>query len=748
MAPSRKRKAAQPTVSTRASRRKRSATPEDKADSPPPSVADSASSDSKYVQNIPIVPSPAHKYIQRMTCQSLRKNGSDIIQCQSCIERRNDSGGCRFAGFRAFKLIKPDHEDDERSAETAPPSSETSESPARGQKKRRLNTYPPLPKGLDYQNYALVGDRPHHGPTHKVPNCLLSTSIALGQAPKPLSADDEYILSKIAPVLSKGIQRELKHEEQNSHPDLTHPIIRIAEDPAQRSLCDACATTLFLISYVCHVCGREYCPDCYNDWELRNESIRFETCSRNKLHKKQQMLLAVRACEGEITAISQELDRYVQKSKETAEPQLEDRLKYKTRRLKDKMFAPVYEFSADDFDEQSFRDIWGLHGRPIVITDCLERFQLPWDPEYFINNHGHEDCTLVQTCPPFKDYHTKVAKFFEQFGQAHRTEALKLKDWPPADNFADVFPELMLDFERALPDAIAQHVRHDGVYNLASQFPDDYNRPDLGPKMYNAFPATVQMDGTPGGTTNLHRDITDAVNFMMYATSSEDEDGSDGDDDDEEGNKGDRSPGAIWDIFPIGATVHIREYLDSRFPNQPTDPFHRQNCYLTLEDMETLHSLHGVQSYRILQRPGDAIMIPAGCAHQVRNIKDCIKVAVDFVSPESAEICEYLLHENRAIAERANSSSLTKKGKETKKMSRVRKEDVLQLWKCLMFYYTGVREQLWGISNDDDNKDRNSGNDEESGRGTKKNVDQPVLEMRGTPDEYCKEKVRSGELRL
>ncbi|KAK6346945.1 hypothetical protein TWF696_007041 [Orbilia brochopaga] len=731
MAASRRKKAAQPTVSTRSSRRKRAATPEPTADSPPPSVAGPAPTDSKYVQAIPMAPSPAHKFIQRMTCQSLRKNGSDIIQCQSCIERRNDSGGCRFAGFRAFKLIKPDDEDEKRSVETPPPSSEVSGSPNRAsehrtQKKRRLNNYPPLPPGLDYQNYVLIGDRTRHGPTQKDPSCLMSTGVALGQSPKTLSADDEYIMSKIAAVLHKGIQRGLTHESQSCHPNLTHPIIRIAEDPAQRSLCDACATTLFIISYVCHICGREYCPDCYDDWEHQSENIRFETCSRNRMHKKQQMLLTVRACEGELKTISQELERYVKKVEESAEVQVEDRLKYKTRSLRNEIFAPVYEFSADEFEEQSFKNIWGLHGRPIVIKDCYERFKLPWDPEYFINNHGHEDCTLVQTCPPFNDYHTKVAKFFEQFGQEHRTEALKLKDWPPTDNFADVFPELMVDFERALPDAVAKHVRHDGIYNLASRFPDGYNKPDLGPKMYNAFPATVQMDGKPGGTTNLHRDITDAINFMMYATSAADD--AEIDDDAEDG---DRSPGAIWDIFPIGATAHIRDYLDSQFPNQPTDPFHRQNCYLTMEDLETLHSLYGVQSYRILQRPGDAIMIPAGCAHQVRNIKDCIKVAVDFLSPESAEICEYLLHENRAIAERANSALLTKKGKETKKMSRVRKEDVLQLWKCLMFYYTAVREQIWGVT--DANGEENSGEsrgESESKTDVEVAANQAVLEVR------------------
>jgi len=45
--------------------------------------------------------------------------------------------------------------------------------------------------------------------------------------------------------------------------------------------------------------------------------------------------------------------------------------------------------------------------------------------------------------------------------------------------------------------------------NLASRFPEDLVRPDLGPKMYNAHAGN---DGDRGqGTTKLHLDMTDAV---------------------------------------------------------------------------------------------------------------------------------------------------------------------------------------------------------------------------------------------
>lgn len=52
-----------------------------------------------------------------------------------------------------------------------------------------------------------------------------------------------------------------------------------------------------------------------------------------------------------------------------------------------------------------------------------------------------------------------------------------------------------------------------------------------------------------------------------------------------------------------------------------------------------LYKSTGVKSFRIHQRPNQAVFIPAGCAHQVCNKADCIKVATDFVSVENVARC-------------------------------------------------------------------------------------------------------------
>jgi len=49
--------------------------------------------------------------------------------------------------------------------------------------------------------------------------------------------------------------------------------------------------------------------------------------------------------------------------------------------------------------------------------------------------------------------------------------------------------------------------------NLVSRLPDFFVPPDLGPKMYNAYGSALSPQT---GSTNLHLDISDAVNLMVY----------------------------------------------------------------------------------------------------------------------------------------------------------------------------------------------------------------------------------------
>lgn len=155
--------------------------------------------------------------------------------------------------------------------------------------------------------------------------------------------------------------------------------------------------------------------------------------------------------------------------------------------------------------------------------------------------------------------------------------------------------------------------------------------------MYNAM-ASSQEAGSKG-STRLHMDMADALNVMLYSSSCED--GSEG--------------YAVWDLFRAEDSDKIRSFLRKRFgygppptpatpapangqpeaesgkaaagkgapPAKPNiharhDPIHGQQFYLDVELRKALWEEYGVKSYRVYQRPGDGVFIPAGCAHQVR----------------------------------------------------------------------------------------------------------------------------------
>ena len=74
-------------------------------------------------------------------------------------------------------------------------------------------------------------------------------------------------------------------------------------------------------------------------------------------------------------------------------------------------------------------------------------------------------------------------------------------------------------------------------------------------------------------------------------------------------------------------------------------------------------------------KSGEAVFIPAGCPHQVRNLKSCIKVALDFVSPENLQECIQLNQDYRLIPQghRAKEDEL-----EVKKIILYRMESALK----------------------------------------------------------------------
>ncbi|XP_043588061.1 probable JmjC domain-containing histone demethylation protein 2C isoform X3 [Bombus pyrosoma] len=321
-----------------------------------------------------------------------------------------------------------------------------------------------------------------------------------------------------------------------------------------------------------------------------------------------------------------------------------------------------------------FQDQW-KRGQPVIVSDVAKSLDMNlWHPDSFARDFGDEKNDLINCMTGNLVPNQPMRKFwegFEHFSKRLKDERgnpmlLKLKDWPPGEDFAELLPSRFADLMKVLP--LSEYTHRNGRLNLASRLPDCFVRPDLGPKMYNAYGSALHPNK---GTTNLHLDISDAVNVMVYVGIPKDADNDEYVKEalraiDEAGcdiltrrrvRERGEAPGALWHIYAARDADKIRDLLNAVALERGArlephhDPIHDQSCYLDGPLRERLYREYGVEGYAIVQCLGDAVFVPAGAPHQVRNLHNCIKVAEDFVSPENVSHCFHLTQEFRALSD-------------------------------------------------------------------------------------------------
>lgn len=324
---------------------------------------------------------------------------------------------------------------------------------------------------------------------------------------------------------------------------------------------------------------------------------------------------------------------------------------------------------------KAFESRW-KKGEPVLVSQVDRYLNLDiWTPKSFGEEFGDEISDVVNCRNGVVVERFKVGDFWLGFESIKdrpldsngEPMLLKLKDWPPKDDFSEKLPTRFEDLMNNVP--LPEYTRRDGSRNLVSRLPDFFVKPDLGPKMYNAYGSAACPKE---GTTNLHLDMSDAVNIMVYVGVPKDQGAGDKERQDaikavdEACDESQRTRvrqetariGALWHIYAAEDADKIRDCLRAVAKERKMkysahhDPIHDQCFYLDHDIRQRLKEEYGVEGWAICQCLGDSVFIPAGAPHQVRNLYSCVKVAEDFVSPERIDHCFRMTQEFRHLSDK------------------------------------------------------------------------------------------------
>ncbi|GJN38360.1 hypothetical protein PR202_gb27396 [Eleusine coracana subsp. coracana] len=294
------------------------------------------------------------------------------------------------------------------------------------------------------------------------------------------------------------------------------------------------------------------------------------------------------------------------------------------------LYCPVATGIKED-DLAHFQTHWAK-GEPVIVSDVLQLTSgLSWEPLVMWRALREEHKQLAVTavdCLYWSEAKINIHTFIVGYMQGRVypgtvwPEMLKLKDWPSSSSFDRRLPHHGAEFISALPFPEYTDPRY-GPLNLVVKLPDGALKPDLGPKADIAYGFSQEL-GRGDSVTKLHCDMSDVINILTHTSE-----------------------------VPY-CTDHLKKMEKVRKKMKEQD---LKELYGVLElgtdssdiaDDEVLTNT-GVEPWTFEQKLGEAVFIPAGCPYQVRNLKSCTKVAMNFVSPENVGECIKLTEQFRRL---------------------------------------------------------------------------------------------------
>lgn len=131
-----------------------------------------------------------------------------------------------------------------------------------------------------------------------------------------------------------------------------------------------------------------------------------------------------------------------------------------------------------------FQDQW-KRGQPVMVSNSHEHLNMAqWTPESFSKDYGNDKIDSID-CLNGAHLSNEPMKFFwDGFNHIDKRMQdnegkpmlLKLKDWPPAEDFADKLPIRFKDFMDSLP--LPDYTQRSGNFNLAIHLAKRFNPPE------------------------------------------------------------------------------------------------------------------------------------------------------------------------------------------------------------------------------------------------------------------------------